>query len=295
METIHIQEYEKSFVIHFGCKGTKINAYTLASTLVSLADAIKSANSIVNPGYEIEVVVEAIGPGSFRAKIKTVYSKLNNLWSSENLKPIVLGVIASFVYQHTLAPDNQVNVIVNDDSVIIEQNEKKIIIPREVHDALKKVEKSDNFNSKMSKVFESVKNDEEIESFGLTQKMNDHAPSVEIKRGSYPDIISSTEDSKDNRIVTENAKLLILRAILQRSKRKWEFVWRGVQISAPVLDDNFYDKFFAHKITIAPGDALSVRLRIYQKKDADTGIYTNDKYEVFEVDEHVPGAKQTSI
>lgn len=295
METVYIQEYEKSFVIHFGCKGRKINAYTLASTLVSLADAVKSANSIINPGYEIEVVVEAIGPGSFRAKIKTVYSKLNNLWSNENVKPIILSIIASFIYQHTLAPDTEVNVVVNDEQVVIEQQGKQIIIPRDVHDALKKVENSDKFNACMHKTFEAVKNDEEIESLGITNNIEDPIPSFEIHRNNFPDIATNIEDTKTSRILTENADLVILKAILQRSKRKWEFVWRGVKISAPVLDNNFYDRFFAHKITIAPGDALQVRLKIHQKRDLDTGIFTNEKYEVFEVLGHVPSPKQTYI
>jgi len=295
MQIINVQDFEESFVIHFGTESRRINAYTLASTLVAFADAAKSANAIVNPGYEIEVVVEALGSGSFRARIRTFYKGLQNLWSNQNVRAVVLGIIASYIYQHTLAPNQEVNVIVDESQVVIEQGEKKIIIPRTVHDALKEVEKSDKFKQDMNRTFEAVERDEEIKSFGITKKMEDEEPDFEVTRDNFPMITASVEDSRTSRTIIEVVDLQILRAILKRSRRRWEFVWRGVQISAPVLDNHFYDKFFARRITIAPGDALRVKLKIYQNKDLDTGIYTNDKYEVLEVLEHIPSPKQTYI
>ncbi len=59
-------------------------------------------------------------------------------------------------------------------------------------------------------------------------------------------------------------------------------------ISAPVADKRFYDEFFAHRITIAPGDALRVRLKIFQRRDPDIGVFMNESYEVLEVLEHLP-------
>src|SRR5690606_42133860 len=85
------------------------------------------------------------------------------------------------------------------------------------------------------------------------------------------------------------------RAILERSKRKWEFVWQGFKISAPVLDEMFYDDFFAHKVKIAPGDQLEAKVKIYQIKDEDTGIYSNDRYEVVEVIKHIPHIEQGDL
>lgn len=296
MQTINIQEYEESFVIHFGTESQKINAYTLASTLVAFADAAKSANAIVNPGYEIEVVVEALGPGSFRAKIRTFQKGLNNLWSNQHVRTVVLSVIASYIYQHTLAPSNEVNVIVDDNQVVIEQNDKKIIIPRTVHEALKEVEQSEKFKKDINRTFEAVEKDEKIESIGITKNLDDKYPDFEVPREKFPLFITpQAEDLNPTRTIIEVANLQILRAILKRSKRRWEFAWRGIKISAPVLDNIFYDKFFARRITIAPGDALSVKLKIYQVLDEDTGIYTNEKYEIIEVLDHIPSPKQIYI
>lgn len=297
MQVINVEEYQESIVIHFGTEAQRINAYTLASTLISLADAAKSANAVINPGYGIEVVVEALGPGSFRAKIRTVHHVLQNLWNKQEVRSIILSIIASYIYQHTLASSNEVNVIVDDSQVVIEQNDKKIIIPRTVHDALVKVEKSSKFQNDVGKAFETIENDDKIESFGITKNINDKKPDIEIPRDFFPLLTAVVEepDLNNTRTITEIADLQILRAILKRSKRRWEFVWRGVKISAPVLDKKFYNDFFARKITIAPGDSLRVRLKIYQEKDSDTGIFTNKKYEVIEVLEHVQSPKQSYL
>ena len=294
-QRINIKKYEESIILHFGSDGHKINAYTLASSLVAIADALKEANAITNPGYEVEVVVEAFGQGSFRAKVRTIYSSLNNLFDKADLKAVVLSVLASFIYQHTLAPTETVNVIVNDDNVIIEAPGKTIVVPRTVYDAQKEVEKSERFKTSVSKAFAHIEADKSVTSFGLTAEMSDKLPDLEIPRDRFALIARMEEDTSDSRVLEEVSNLQIKKAILERSKRKWEFVWRGIKISAPVTDQKFYNDFFAHKIKIAPGDQLEVLLKIYQIKDQDTGIFTNSRYEVVNVRKHIPRAKQTEM
>jgi hypothetical protein len=293
MTDVDIRQFEQEFVIHFGSGRPAINAYTLASSLVSIADAVKEANSILNPGYEVEVVVEALGRGSFKAKVRTVYKGLGNLFSKENLKAIALGVIAAYVYQNTLAPDAAINVTVNEDLVVIEQGDQKIVIPRETHDALKHVERSEKFRRDVGRTFTALEQDKEITSIGIAPTMEDPAPPLRIPRERFGLVPRELANDGAIREVVEIANLQIVRAILQRSNRRWEFVWRGIKIPAPVLDEHFYAEFSAHRITIAPGDALKVKLKISQAKDHDTGIFTNTRYEVIEVLEHVPRVEQS--
>lgn len=294
-EPINIGKYEEAIVLHFGSDGHKINAYTLASTLVSIADALKEANAIVNPGYQIEIVVEALGKGSFRAKIKTLYSGLNNLFSKDDLKNVALGVLASFIFQHTLAPADKVNLIISDESVIVETTDKTIVVPRTVYDAQKEIEKSDKFKNSISKVFAHIEADENVSSFGFTSDMGDKIPEFVIPRDRFSLIARMEEDDSNTRVLEEVANLQIKKAILERSTRKWEFVWRGIKISAPVSDQAFYNDFFAHKIKIAPGDELEVSLKVYQTKDPDTGIFTNSRYDVSHVRKHLPRSRQADL
>ena len=295
MSVIELRRFEDTVVVHFGTEGPRINAYTLAATLTNLADAAKAANAAINPGYDIEVVVEALGSGSFRATVRAVYREAANLFSGEALRAIVLSVMANFVYQHTLAPTTPIEVRVCTDEVIIEQGDTRIIVPREVHEATQLVEKSPHFLRGIHGVTRAIEADPQITSVGLSPDSK-QPPPVQIPRERFVALPAHPEQGDPLfRELEEITDLEILRAILVRSKRRWEFSWNGVPIAAPVVDSQFYDDFFAHRITIAPGDRLRVRLRVRQKRVPDIGIYMNDTYEIAEVMKHIPRERQQRL
>jgi hypothetical protein len=95
------------------------------------------------------------------------------------------------------------------------------------------------------------------------------------------------EPEPKTRVVEEDADLYIVKAIMERSNRKWEFKWHGMNISAPIKDPNFYDDFAKHNFTIAPGDEFQARLAIHQERDDLSGVYSNTEYEVLHVYRHV--------
>jgi len=297
MAEFKAHKYEETIVLHFGGDAKRINAYTLASALVGFADAIKSANALINPGYEVEVVVEAVGPGSFKALIRTIYHASSNLFSKEDLRAIVLGVIASTIHQHTFAPDSNIVVTVNDSEVVIENGIDRVVVPRNTYEAMKQVEKSEEFQDGVGRAFNAIEKDKEITTFGVSPTMEDPTPDIPIPRSRFPLLQSFGHVSEGQiREINEITDLQITRAILERSRKRWQFVWRGVRISAPVVDTIFYNSFFAREITIAPGDMLKVRLKMVQRCDPDTGIWINDTngYEVLEVIDHLPRATQTA-
>ncbi|MFW5454622.1 hypothetical protein [Thioalkalivibrio sulfidiphilus] len=141
----------------------------------------------------------------------------------------------------------------------------------------------------------AIENDDKVEALGFVEEIDSPEPEVVIPRRSIINASLQLEAEEPTRVVEEFVDLQIIKAILERSRRKWEFMWRGVKISAPVTDEKFYVEFFAHDITIAPGDVLKVRLQIKQVRDSDTGIYSNQGYEIVEVFEHVPRLRQMGI
>jgi len=291
MNTIRLGEFEDGFVIHFGTEETRINAYTLASTLANIADAAKAANQSINPGFEIEIVVEAIGPGSFKAKIKSYYHNQNNLFSGAGLRNIVLNIIASYIFIHTLQPDSKMHVTVNTNEVVIEHEGDRIIVPRQVHDHVVSLDRDARFVESANAVVKTVENDKKISSLGFASSMDDKAPQISIPRSRFeiPNRPPSIEQPAF-REITDHADLQILRAVLakSKSKRRWQFSMGGIPISAPILHQDFYRKFAAHEIMIAPGDSLKVLIRIKQRLSPEAGVYINDTYEIIEVLDHIP-------
>jgi len=293
MTEIDLRTVGDIIVLHLRKENQSINAYTLASTLVALADAAKEVNNQINPGYSIEVVVEALSDGSFKAKVRTAYKTLDNLFSQQKLQAIVLSVIASFIYENTLAPDKDVKIIVNSDEVIIEQTDKRIIVPRDVHEAEQQVNKSSRFREKIGETFNAILEDPEINSVSIDPDDSGRKELPPIHRKELERYAILPIQNHDNQVVEEIADLQIIRAILEKSRRRWEFSWRGFRIPAPILDDKFYADFVSHRITIAPGDILNAKLRIYQIRDLNTGVMINDRYEILEVLKHHQGPKCT--
>jgi hypothetical protein len=295
MRVVQISQLESSLVIHFDTDDTRINAYTLASTLISLADAAKAANATLNAGSEVEVVVEALGPGSFRALIRTLYASSRNLFSNQVVMGLVLGVVGNYIYERTLRIDDKIVVEVKTDEVVIQRGEDRVIVPRKIYDATRQVERNPQFVKAITKTFEAVANDDKIKGLGLVPSMDSPPPEIPIPRTTLISLAAESPDDPDSRVITEEAELQIVKAILKKSTRRWEFVWRGVTISAPVTHAGFYQDFFAHEITIAPGDTLQVTLAIKQSRDTETGIYTNTGYEVVKVHRHVPRIRQLPL
>lgn len=291
MTEINLTVIGDTIILHLHKEKHSVNAYTLATTLVALADAAKEANQHINPGYEIEVLVEALPDGSFRARISAIYRSVENLFSKENLKAIILSVIAAYVYESTLSPDKAVRVIVNTSEVIVEQGDSKIIVPRQVYDAEQTIKASPRFQQKIGEAFDSILKDPEITSVSIDPDMIPQNELPPIPRERLECIALPPQNGDDQQITEEIVDLQIIRAILEKSKRRWEFSWKGFRLPAPILDDTFYQNFVSHRIVIAPGDQLRARLRIYQTRDPMTGVYINDRYEVVEVLGHEPAPK----
>lgn len=295
MATIEIPREVDRFVLYFDTPRRDVNAYALATALIGLADAVREANAAVNPGYSVEVVVEALSDGSFQAVVRTLFEKAKNLFSHEAVKAIVYGIIATHIYEVAIKAEKPPTVVVNQESVVIESGKDKIIVPRTVYDAKKLLEKSDRFGSALDQVFRGATADSDVAGIGLKTTPDPSPPPIYVPREKFALFDSRRVLEEGVREIVEFANLEISRAILARGKRKWEFYWRGVKIAAPIVDSRFYDRFFAHDITIAPADELRVALRITQQRNPDTGIFVNVKYDVIEVFEHIPRPQQVGL
>lgn len=292
MATVSIAKFDDTLVLYFETQGHRINAYTLATTLVAVADAAKAANAAINPGHEIEIVVEALSPGSFKATLKAIYKSRPGVLSAQLAGAIVIGLLTNFIYEKVFQDDPHVSITVNTNEVIVEDGNDRYIIPREIYDATRQAEKNPEFPKAVGRVLDAISRDPDIQGLRLLPADSSAAttPVISIERLRAASL--KPMDLPNIRVVPEIVNLQILKAILERSRRKWEFMWRGFKISAPITDEHFYINFFAHDITIAPGDVLSVTLHVVQELDPRSGVYRNLRYEVVQVHDHIPRIKQ---
>jgi hypothetical protein len=286
MAELRIAEFENTIVLYFQTSEPRINAYALAATLVALSDSAKAAARTLNSGVEIEIVVEALNSGSFRARVTAVAREAGLFVKNQLATGIVIGVLASYVYDHTFAKKEPVQVIVNTDEVVVVSGKDRVVIPRAVREAEQLVERNPIFVRSVDRMLRSTVLDTRVTGFGLAPSLDSAPPEIILNR-ELLELRDDLEPEPKTRVIEEDADLYIVKAILERNNRKWEFKWHGMNISAPIKDPNFYDDFAKHNFMIAPGDEFQARIAIHQKRDDLSGVYSNTKYEVLHVYRHI--------
>lgn len=276
---------DDSFVVHFGGPISEIDATTFGAALIALADGLRAINNEINPGFAISVTIDAVGPGSFRARLKASKRSLKNLFSSA-AKNIIFGILASLIYDKVFDPSEPPTIVVEGDTVIVRyEGSTTIILSKEVYDAKRQVEKNPEIDRSIARTIEAVEQNPSVTTLGFTPHLGDKEPVVEIPRALFPEILrhSLSPQSDDRRTEDVRTNLVVLKAVFERSRRKWEFIWNGIKISAPIVDPTFFDRLGSRQISLHQGDAIEATLRIWKHLDPLTGAWLNERYEIISV------------
>lgn len=263
-------------VIHYGGALTSVDAYTFANSLVAFADTVRAINHELNPGQNVEVRLEAIGPGSYRAVVRRIHKGLGGFFS-RGMEAMFWGILATVILK-AIDPD-KLQVTVNTDEVIVEVGGDRVIIPRNVYDKATSIEDAPEVRKSIRRTFEVVQQDEAVENFGLTPRLEDTTPVLQIHRKDFarlselPIVVRDTEKRRSRQ---ERALLRVTKAWLSRGQHKWAFEWNGVPVSAKIKDEAFWDKVEARDYLIGSGDVLDADLSFDQDFDSATGTWAND-------------------
>ncbi|HUY69310.1 MAG TPA: hypothetical protein VMV79_08425 [Alphaproteobacteria bacterium] len=295
MATIDLRELSgDDFVLHFGGRPNEVDAYTFANSILAFSEALREINHQLNPEFRIEIAIDALGSGSFRARLKTGAKKVSGLFAT-SLKELLIGILAAMIYAKI--SDAPVKIVVNDDSYVIEQGHDRIILPKEIYEAKNRLSDFHAIDRHLTQAFDTLKEDPSITEFGITRKIDDKKPIVVIPRKAF-DRLSETQikqPDQKQKFIEKNAKLVVIKAVFERSERKWQFVWNGIRISAPIKDQTFFDRLAKREFEFGQGDILDVVLGIHQTLDDVSGAYINDSYEILKVLGHTQGPKQMEM
>jgi hypothetical protein len=267
-------------VIHYGGSLASVDAYTFANSLVAFADTVRAINSVVSPGQDIEIKLEAQAPGSYRAVIRRFRKGIGGFFG-RGAETVFWGLVAALIYDRIIqAEHTKVTITVNSDEVIYQDGEDRVIIPRAVYDQMPNVRKSPEVQENLSRTFKVIERDEAITDFGLTRDVGDAAPVLTVPRSAFHALAEPAtledETRERTRVRRELARLVILKAWFTHARRKWSFEWNGVPISALIVDETFLDQIDRREYLIGSGDALDVTLTYKQNYDDALSMYVND-------------------
>jgi hypothetical protein len=281
MAIIRLDDFrEDTIVLHFGGSEGTIDAYTLANALIGFADTAYAVNETIDPGQEIEIIVEGTGPGSYRTVIRKLKKGFAGGVLSGIAGTILWNVVSNVIYDATLkAVDPKPQIIINTTEVIIKHGPDTIIVPRTVYDATENAKKNPAVQKGLKKTFETLEADPHVTDFGITGSIGDTKPLIKIPRTEFPLVVEPIVDiveQPQERTRKERARLVILKAWLNHAKRKWSFEWNGVPISAPITDKEFLDRLDRREHLLGSGDALDVEITYKQEFDPVLSVYVND-------------------
>ena len=156
MGTIDLGQIDQNeVVIHFGGELRSVNAYTFANSLLAISDTIRAINNSIDPNRSIEIRVEALGPGSFRAKIRKTVKGVKDLVGRASFD-IVIGLLGALIYDAYINQGGPLEIRHTEDSYIIEHDGDTIILPREVYEQLPNIRENPEVRRNLQRTFQTL-------------------------------------------------------------------------------------------------------------------------------------------
>jgi len=269
------------YTLTLGCSGHAVRAETLTAAVDNFVESLRQIGFRIDALQDIDYYVEALSPGSFRIRFTSTYNRANALVRDNLLGIFIFGVIIN-ICSDWIKGDDAPIVIVAEDSVKIINGSETVVVPIGAYEAFKKLKEVDSIRIPIKRTFKAIRSDPDVHYVAIeySNESGTYGP-ITLQESAFE--MLARDDEIQSRDVTNRVELTITRAILERSKRRWEFYHEGRRISCPILIREFYDKFESHLYQIAPGDKLLVDLKVHQELDREAGVWMDVSYEIVEV------------
>lgn len=287
----------EEILLFFEIDGAGLDAQTFANALLSFDELYRAFDAIANPGREIEVDFIRSDQGSIRAVIRVFTKDTKTLLRSPVTLVILPFLLGFLVNKITSDP---INIVVSESSYIVEHGSEKIILPKDSTKIVERLDRDPAVRRTVRKFFNVVESDQSIREVDFRSPRLPDKPVLPISRDQFISLrdipeIEPPELPKKRDEQYSYVAVVVLTAVLEKSKRKWQFLWNGHKIAADIRDDSFFAKLANHEYEFGQGDSLMVDLIAQQELNELVGAYENKSYYVAKVHKHSKGPKQEPL
>lgn len=295
---------DETLLIVFSGDLRTIDVDTISQALTGFAEALRAINDVFDPEYELEVSLEETSNSSFIAKLslrripKGLYQRVG--------ETLILGLLVNYLYD--LANYSKPTFRLEGEEFVIETINEIIKLPADIVKYREKLAKDKTVARGVKKAFQAAREDEKVEAVSIKNRA-DQPAFITVPRGDFGTVVSNASKAIDGRRIPfnydetirptrvrlERTSIVIVKAVLRRTDRKWQFTWHGRDISAPITDPTFFDRLGARLIKIAQGDSLDVDLAITESQDEVSGVWAQDDFAVVFVHGLVDVGGQSSL
>lgn len=289
------QEKSTDFTVKFGGKLNEVNVNTLLRSLASISTVIDEVSNEIGEGQKLEVKIKALDRGSFLIHIGLIPAEIVDLVKQVDLK-LASEVIAALVGILTIR-----KLLKGKKPKKVEEQKDNVIVETESGNRFKVDKRTFNIynsnvriNEAVSDNFDALHANSSIEGFSIED------PNKEVLFESSRDEFDIMSAKGVTEIPEENVKILTqpvtlhIRKLVWDKARKWDFLLRGIKISAFIRDDAFFHQIDKGE-KFAKGDCLEVELEIRQIFDESINTFVNDSYTIAKVLKHIPRPPQESL
>jgi hypothetical protein len=288
---------DEEIILYFDVEAEWIDAQTFGNALISFDELYRAINFVINPGLEVEIEFIRSDQGSIRAVLKSIKKDTKTLLGAPFaliVFPFLINILSSWVMSES------VKVVVNDDSYIVEHGNERIVLPRHAEQKAKRVESDPSVRRSVRKLFSVVETDANVRAMDFRTPTAPEEPVIPIDRDKFavlreiPDVLP-TELLKHRQQPHYRQTVVVITAVLEKTRRKRQFLWNSHRISADIHDENFFDKLAQHEYEFGQGDTLVVDLIAEQELNEIVQAYETKTYHVTKVHSHHHGPKQPSM
>jgi hypothetical protein len=288
----------EEIVLYFDISTEGLHAQTFGNALLAFDEIYRAINAVINPGVEVEVEFIRSDQGSVRAVLKALKKDADNLIKqplSLIVFPFLIGILTAWL------TSEKINIVVNDNSYIVEHGSERIVLPRDAEKKAERVEKDTSVRRSVRNFFSIVEADPSVKSVDFRTPQAPTQAVIPVGRDQFPIIrelpeLVLPELQKLRQQTYYRQNLVLLTAVLEKSKkRKWQFLWSGQKIWADINDEDFFTKLATHEYEFGQGDQLVVDMVADQELNEIVGAYATKSYHIIKVHSHAKGPKQFSM
>lgn len=298
MEFVAESGGQEEIILHFTIDADGVDAPTFGNALIAFDGLYRAISGVLNPGLEVEIEFIRSDQGSIQAVLRCFRSDTASLLKRPFLYivyPILIAVIAGYL------TSQDVKVIVNDDSYIVESGHEQIVLPREAQHKTAEAERHPAVRHSIRQFFSVVDSDPHIKGVDFRSPRVPDEPAIPIGREQFALLrdlpeVPEPDLPKYKQETYPRQRVVVVTAVLEGSTtRKWQFLWNGLKIRADIHDVDFFDKLALHEYEFGQGDSLVVDLIADQELNEFVHAYENKGYHVTKVYSHTQGPKQPSM
>lgn len=296
MELI-LEHSEEEIVLYFDISSDAIDAQTFAHSLLAFDELYRSISAILDPGGELEIDFVRSDPGSIRAILRSIKKDTRALLRSPLafvVFPILINVISNWI------SSDDIKIIVDDKHYIVQHGNERIVLPKVAEEVVQKVADDNRVRHSAKKLFAVTEADPNVKAVDFRSPSRPMDPVVPVVRDNFGLIrnlpeIEPVDLPRNREQLYFRQEVVVVTAVLEKSAKKWQFIWAGQKVSADIRDDDFFFKLAQHEYEFGQGDILDVDLLVEQKLNEFVGAYENEKFHVVKVHSHSSGPRQGTL